>query len=339
MSSDIASEPTVASSPADSSSPASASTATGKASRETVPQSCLICGETAYRVLKRFDDGVVVGECVRCGLMYTPLRHPVPESLLFGNRQDELQILHRAILSGRKKHFRKRNFIDYLERIERYAKGRRLLDVGCAHGFFPATARERGFEVTAVEPSPGMADFAEKNLNVNVLRGRLDQVDLGEGEWDVVTFTDSAEYIPTLVEDLRRVVTHLAPGGVLFLKVPNGDYFRMRHRAEEKFKMRIGGEVAFSPSLRVAHYSRHSLQRLARTLNLQVLEIAACPPIDSAPWHSVVGLHLEVEAPWFLDAKGHLMRRVLHALGQAQSRLCRGRNSYSPSIYLIARRP
>jgi hypothetical protein len=49
-----------------------------------------------------------------------------------------------------------------------------------------------------------MAEFAENALGLRVLRGRLDEVDLGSEAWDVVTFTDSLEYVPDPVAPSAR---------------------------------------------------------------------------------------------------------------------------------------
>jgi SAM-dependent methyltransferase len=303
-----------------------------------VMQPCLLCSGRDYHETKRFEDGVVVGTCDSCGLIYTPLRHGQPEGLFFGTTLDQWLTLYRPIVEGRVRHFRSRNFLDYLERVGRHAPGRRLLDVGCAHGFFMAAALDRGYEVTGVEPSPEMAMFAERVLGIDVLKGRLDEVNLDDSQWDVVTFTDSLEYLPNPIPDLRHLLEHVSPQGIVFLKVPNGDYFTFRHALEQRFGVRVGNDEAFAPSRRVAHYNLASLRRLGEMLNLHLLEIGPCPPIDSPVWSKWTGLGLEMESPWYLGASDKLTRRVLHAMGYAEALVSGGRNHLSGSIYLLGRR-
>ena len=303
-----------------------------------VPQACLVCGTSDFETVKEFRDGVVVGRCRRCHLLYTPRRHSVPEGLYFGKELQQLLALGAPLLSGERRHYRTRNYREYLKVIGRHAPGRRLLDVGCAHGFFLATAREQNYEVTGVEPSPGMADFAEKALGLRVVRGRLDEAALGQEEWDVVSFTDSLEYVPDPVRALRTVAGHLSPRGILFLKVPNGAYFSVRHAIEKRFGLGLSVDEAFSPSLRVAHYSIATLTRLVREAGLAPLELGASPPIDSPVWRHWTGLDLEMEAPWFMGMSGRIMRRLLHGLGRFEVALT-GSTRLAPSIYAVARSP
>jgi SAM-dependent methyltransferase len=304
-----------------------------------VRQPCLLCRSQDYRRVKQFADGVVVGECRVCQLLYTPVRHPEPESLLFGADSDTLRVLNRPIVAGTHRHYRARNFEQYLKIIEPKTGGRRLLDVGCAQGFFLATARQRGFEVMGIEPSRPMADFAMRELKLDVVHGRLDQVDLGDRQWDVITFTDSLEYFAEPLRDIGKAVRHLAPRGLLFAKVPNGEYFRLRHSFERLFGRPGLADEAFSPSRRVAHYSTRTLGDLvSRVGGLEVLALGEALPIDSPTWKRSTGLDLEVEPTWrSAGIIGRLVRRLLYAGAHAEMALTR-RTRLSPSLYVLAGR-
>ena len=305
----------------------------------TVGLPCPLCAAAAYRTVKVFSDGVVVGECGNCGLLYTPLRHPSPDTLFAGTQPLELRVLLRPITLGLKQHYRDRSFRAVLTTIRRNTTGKRLLDVGCAHGAFLRLARKLGYEGTGVEPTPALAAFGREEWGLEILDGRLDQVDLGRREWDVITFTDSLEYLTTPVADLGRILDHLAAGGVLFAKVPNGNYFRMRHRVEGALGRKLGQDEPFSPSRRVAHYTLQSLQRLAQATGLEKVEVGPAPVIDSSVWAGLTGLPLEVESPWYLDWRAKLIRRLLWMVGAIEGALWRGHNHFSPSIFILARKP
>lgn len=302
-----------------------------------ISQSCLLCGSDDYQPVKEFRDGVVVGRCAACGFLYTPRRHHSPEGLFFGADVQMLRVLCWPLVAGERTHYRNRNFLAYLRLIGKHAPGRRLLDVGCAQGFFLAAARAQGYEVTGVEPSPAMAEFAEAMLGLRVLKGRLDQVDLGDGLWDAVSFTDSLEYLPDPVRDLRAIGLHLPPRGIVFIKVPNGAYFLLRHSIESRFGLGLSLDEAFSPSRRVGHYTTQSLERLVREAGLDVLEIGVCPPVDSPVWRRWTGLDLEIEAPWFMGLAGRAARRLLSGLGVAELALTGG-TRLAPSLYVLAGR-
>jgi SAM-dependent methyltransferase len=278
-----------------------------------------------------------VGRCASCRFLYTPLRHPTPEGLFFDTDATVLRVLGRPLAAGERRHYRTPNFLNYLRLIERLAPGRRLLDVGCAQGFFLAEARRQGYEATGVEPSPTMAEYGETVLGLRILKGRLDQVDLGNSQWDAVSFTDSLEYVAEPVGALRLVRPHLAPGGVVFIKVPNGDYFSLRHRFEISFGMTWSIDEAFSPSRRVGHYNTHSLRQLVEKADLKVLEMGPCRPVDSPVWRRLTGLDLEVEAPRFVGLSGRVARRILFGLGTVEFVVTRN-TSLSPSLYVLAGR-
>jgi SAM-dependent methyltransferase len=300
--------------------------------------SCPLCDHDSWKKLKSFEDGVVVGRCLHCGLLYTPRCHPSPESLFENVRPDVLRLLYSGIASGKVDHFRTRSFEEYLAILRRHGGAGRLLDIGCAHGFFLVAARRAGFEVSGVEPNPGMAGYAREILGLDVLEGTLQAVDLGGRTWDVVTFTDSLEYLPEPVAALRRVVAHLSPGGLLFAKVPNGDYFLLMSMLEA-LGLRHGGDGAFTPSRRVVHYTGATLRRLGTAVGLRITVIGNCRPITRPSWERLTGLALEVAPPWWLWPGGRLLRRALHILGRLEGLGTPGRrNHLAQSVYLLARK-
>ena len=149
--------------------------------REPSRVPCPICGASHFKEIKKFPDGVIVGRCDECGTTYTPFMHATPEGLFTDSDEKILRYVYAPILEKRVKHFRHGTFASYVDVIKRYAPGKKHLDVGCAHGFFPAASREAGFEVTGVEPGPRMAKFAKNILDLNVHEGVLSAVDLGAG--------------------------------------------------------------------------------------------------------------------------------------------------------------
>ncbi|MFW6181149.1 MAG: methyltransferase domain-containing protein [Spirochaetota bacterium] len=97
----------------------------------------------------------------------------------------------------------------------------RLLDVGCALGFFLEAARERGWEAQGVEVSPYAAAWARKRLGLQVLTGSFLDTALAEMSFDVITLFYVAEHFPRVEEVLERARVLLADGGVLALALPN----------------------------------------------------------------------------------------------------------------------
>lgn len=98
----------------------------------------------------------------------------------------------------------------------------RLLDVGCAAGFFLDEARRRGWEVAGVDPSAAMCAHARDTLGLDVLRGPCEAL-LGD---DRQPPADAIVLLQVLchVEDplgtcLAHAARRLRPGGTLLLEL------------------------------------------------------------------------------------------------------------------------
>lgn len=297
---------------------------------------CPLCGAADHVPVKQFADGVLVARCASCGFVHTPRPHPEPHSVLAPASVEELETFYGPVLQGERPHYRRDVFRRYLDILEPHAGGRRLLDVGCAHGFFGREARGRGFQVTGVEPHPGMAEFARRHNGLDVLTGRLDEVALGQRVFDVVTFTDSLEYMPDPVGAVGKVTEHLQPGGIVFIKVPNGRASWVRHRLGRAGGL-LGGGEAFGPSMRVSHFDEESLPRLAAAAGLDPVEVGTPPPIHSPSPSARRQGWREVAPRWHEGLMERLVRRGVHAAGVMQ-RAVRGRNDLGQSLYVVARR-
>ena len=111
----------------------------------------------------------------------------------------------------------------------------RLLDVGCATGFFINGVREAsGWEVFGVEFGASAARYAREKLGLEVRHGSLEEAGYPEGYFDYIRINNVLEHVRdprSLLLECRRII---APGGRLALSVPNGpndcreiiDFFR-----------------------------------------------------------------------------------------------------------------
>src|SRR4051794_19213865 len=67
--------------------------------------------------------------------------------------------------------------LQYLEDFVPNGRGK-LFDIGAAGGAFLAEARERGWDVAGVEPMPGAAEHARRELRLDVTTGVAEDLDL-----------------------------------------------------------------------------------------------------------------------------------------------------------------
>lgn len=106
--------------------------------------------------------------------------------------------------------------------IEKLKKSRgRILDIGCALGFFLEAARQRGWKAKGVEISEYASGYARKKLALDVITGSFTDVNFQQDSFDVVTLLYTAEHFAHFEEVVRKVYTLLKNGGLLVMALPN----------------------------------------------------------------------------------------------------------------------
>lgn len=116
-----------------------------------------------------------------------------------------------------------RHLIAALER--RGMAGGRLLEIGCAYGFFLEEAAAAFAETVGTDFSPEIALRAKGRAD-RVLVGGLEALDPGE-RFDLVASIHVIEHVYDPVAFVARAREHLAPGGWLVLATPDmGGFWR-----------------------------------------------------------------------------------------------------------------
>ncbi len=114
---------------------------------------------------------------------------------------------------------------DNVQRVERIVarlgEAGRVLDVGSGLGVFRARMRERGWEVTALDPDPRAAEHARDVVGVNAVCADFFEAD-GLGRFDLVTLNKVLEHVSDPVAMLARTCHFLEPGGSVYVEVPDG---------------------------------------------------------------------------------------------------------------------
>ena len=116
---------------------------------------------------------------------------------------------------------RRRASIKILEKIEKVKRPGRLLDIGCANGFFLDEARRRGWEVCGIEVSKWAVDYARKRLNLNVARGPIKRASFPDNSFDVVVMLDVLEHLTDPKHVLLEARRVLKDGGILYISTPD----------------------------------------------------------------------------------------------------------------------
>jgi len=97
----------------------------------------------------------------------------------------------------------------------------RVLDMGCATGFFTTQAADAGYDVTGADASQWSVERAKKREpRVKFEVGSIESLSF-DAEFDVVTLWDVLEHVHSPRAVLERIAGWLKPGGTLLMSMPN----------------------------------------------------------------------------------------------------------------------
>jgi len=177
----------------------------------------------------------------------------------------------------------------------------RVLDVGAGSGEFAYLMAARGKAVTGIEPNRGYAEYCRETLGLDVQTAHLAPDLFAAGRFDLIRLNHVLEHLNDPVRYLAMIAAWLAPGGTLYVEVPNIEtYAREKSRGN---MFHYGHIFNFNPwTLRAAaglaglDERADTRARCAGTTGV-FLQVAGGPgahPTD-ARGHGGPGAHLMVE--------------------------------------------
>jgi SAM-dependent methyltransferase len=185
---------------------------------------CNLCGGATTRPEMQ-KHGYDIVRCASCGLVYVNPRMPAATlaGAVYGPGYFDAEKGY-----GLEDHFsaanRERSVKSGAERlkwIEKHKGKGRLLDVGCAGGFFMLAAKQRGWTPRGFEISEHAAAYARDKLGFDVTVGDFSALEPEPATFDLITMLDVIEHLPDPMQGLRNAAATLAPGGALFIATPN----------------------------------------------------------------------------------------------------------------------
>ncbi len=198
---------------------------------------CDICGNKNFspllqvRALKR-----QIVRCDDCGLV---LVNPPEQGYLSIDFEDEEvrkkkydqinEMLHenfglrdKDVLKQEEK-WKRVHFQSRVGEIQKHQKSGKLLDVGCALGFFLSVVPNEHFDIYGVEPCDISANIAKTKFGGRIFHGTLKEVNLPENSFDIVTMINVIEHVASPNELLKEVHKIMRVGGVLMIETPTLD--------------------------------------------------------------------------------------------------------------------
>lgn len=261
---------------------------------------CNFCGQKHSKVflIKR---GSPIVRCQGCGLVYaknpSEISPQVYEETYFKAENFPGKVGYRNYLADESLHrayFRKK-----LKQILKFKNKGKLLDVGCALGFFLDEARKKGFEVQGLDISSFAVNFARQKLKLNVLLGDLGEVSLPANHFEVVTAFEVIEHLEKPLRFFKEIERILKKGGLFFVTTPN--------QGGILAKIMGGFWFSYKPPEHLYFFSSKTLKKMAEKAGFEV-------EIGSDVWRSYFLFNLIERIGYYYPGLGWLSRALLRLL-------------------------
>ncbi len=187
------------------------------------PVRCPLCEIEPIRFATDYQ-GFHLARCPRCGLEFQSPRPPFAKLAEWVYEREYGDLAEAA---GELTPAKEAQFARQLERIEtllpRQGSGQgggrgSLLDVGCGAGAFLRAAAARGWQAAGTDI---VLSESARATGARLWPGRLAEIDFGGARFEAARFHHVLEHTENPLSELQRVRHLLAPGGVLYVSVPN----------------------------------------------------------------------------------------------------------------------
>ncbi|MBI5003354.1 class I SAM-dependent methyltransferase [Candidatus Woesearchaeota archaeon] len=214
-----------------------------KIEEEHIP--CNLCGQNNYNIIYEKIDtpleipltdkfsaakGILstdqIVKCRNCGLVYTNPR--IKSTIIIDSCSQGDDEVYVSQEEGRKKTFQEG--IDWIKKVtqkkesdkETSNEKKKILDVGCAAGFFLAVAKESDFDPYGSELNAWLAEYGRKKFNLeNVKAGTLEDAKWKDNFFDHVTMWDVLEHVPDPMKTLKEINRITKNNGYIIISYPD----------------------------------------------------------------------------------------------------------------------
>jgi len=221
---------------------------------------CPACGETTKHRHLYSKNGCDILRCGACGLGRAQASGFDPGSYYTDDYFSGGHVDGYADYRGAEPVLR-REFANTADFIRRYRDGGRLLDLGCAYGFFLQEAK-RFYDVAGIEIADDAAAYCRQQ-GLRVLTGVADEGNLAQfGMVDVIVLLDVIEHLPSPQETLALCARHLKAGGIIV--ITTGDF------ASPYARFAGASWRLMTPPQHLWYFTRASVERMSLPLGLRV---------------------------------------------------------------------
>ncbi|KKQ95704.1 MAG: Methylase involved in ubiquinone/menaquinone biosynthesis [Candidatus Woesebacteria bacterium GW2011_GWB1_43_14] len=170
---------------------------------------CVVCESKQCEALFIIDEVKIV-RCRDCGLVRT-----------LGKAKISYKEYHRDDDYAKHEQLFRNIFHKRFDRVKRYKKGGRVLDIGASTGTMLQIFKFHGWDVWGVEPSNSAEGLSEKGIKCT--NSTFEKAKLPTNYFDVVIINHVLEHVENPVSFLEKVNEVLKKDGIVYVDVPNFD--------------------------------------------------------------------------------------------------------------------
>lgn len=258
-------------------------------------------------------------ECENCKLLFTT-PCPTPDKIGdyyksedYLSHNDEKKGLFAKIYNSVKKINIKNKF---KIAISRQLSAVSLLDIGCGVGDFLLYAKEKGCDITGIEPNDDARKIAEKKLNCKILSPEELQ-SIPDNAFDVVTMWHVLEHVADLKTEIHHLQRILRKDGRLILALPNHKSYDAEYYKDKW--------AAYDVPRHLNHFSQTSIRNIFKETKLQL--------IDTKPlkWDS---FYISMLSEQYMNKKNSFIKGLL--TGWKSNRKAKKSGEWSSLVYIFA---
>jgi len=234
---------------------------------------CNVCGSTSRKFLFAKRD-YKIWKCANCSFYFV---YPIPTKKQLKNFYSNIMFkrgekYQYKIVDNELIYSEKQNDVRKLKYVRKFIKSGKLLDVGCARGFFLFLTKNN-FNVNGIEYSNSAVKIA-KQLGLNVKEGEI--FDIKNKNYDVITLWDVIEHVKNPDYLLKDVNHKLKRGKYLFLSTGDSDTLIP--------KISLKNWSLMTPPMHLHFFSNKTIKKILEKNGFQILELKYLGKVIELRW-------------------------------------------------------
>lgn len=184
---------------------------------------CKLCGSSEAHHQFNLTEKLGIFSCKKCQVLFMePQLSDEEITLLYSEEYYKSWGISGTSENEVSKQMKIDTFLLRLKEIQKYVKKGKVLDVGCATGFFLEAAKKLGYEPFGIELSEYSSSLAKNKFGASVIfHGKLEDCDFSPETFDVITMFDLIEHVRVPAETLALATRLLKPGGIIMITTPD----------------------------------------------------------------------------------------------------------------------